>query len=437
MVNNKFIKIFSLLFLVVGSIGISNAQSYDLNTFIQLVKKNNKDIKIAKNNIKIASTQSTEASANAYPQLNGELSYRRNLKDNYLYLAMKAPGFPNKLKINRNNEFGGQAVLSQILFNATVFNAIKASKQFENLTDYTYQATLQNVICAAKKAYYQTLLLKNVLQIKKDAEKSAHDNYIKIKNTYDSGLASKLQLMQAEVRWKNSIPESLQAKRNYKLALNTLKNLAGIDENEPFEFAEEFGNIPRRPQLLDLKTALEQRPDYNAMVWERNLRETNISVEKSDFYPSLYASLVYRYSALSDQFKLEDENNYLIAGLTMKIPIFSGFKRTARVERAKIEVEQTNLKIRKFEEKVDNELSNIAVRLDEALQRISAAEATLKTAKQGFVITESSAENGLATQLELKDSRLLFDQAKLNYYAAIYDYLSAYFDWELNMGIIK
>ncbi len=43
----------------------------------------------------------------------------------------------------------------------------------------------------------------------------------------------------------------------------------------------------------------------------------------------------------------------------------------------------------------------------------------------------------LATQLELKDVRVAFDQAQLNFYSSVYDYLAAYFDWELANGMVE
>ena len=55
--------------------------------------------------------------------------------------------------------------------------------------------------------------------------------------------------------------------------------------------------------------------------------------------------------------------------------------------------------------------------------------------EKAFEIAEITSDNGLATQLELKDARLAYDQAKLNYFAAQYEYLEAYFDWELAVGI--
>lgn len=182
---------------------------------------------------------------------------------------------------------------------------------------------------------------------------------------------------------------------------------------------------------------LTNRSDYNAMVWERKLRESNIDVEWSGHMPSLSASLVYQYSAMSDEFKFERENNYFIAGLSLQIPIFSGGLTSAKVQQAQIEVDQNNLRISKFENEIFTEINNLELKLTEAEKRIASAESTFKTAKKAFNISEITFENGLATQLELKDARLGYDRAKLNYYAAVYEHLEAYFDWELAVGIMK
>ena len=72
--------------------------------------------------------------------------------------------------------------------------------------------------------------------------------------------------------------------------------------------------------------------------------------------------------------------------------------------------------------------------MEEACKRIQSASKSLETAKKAFKIAEITAANGLATQLELKDARVIYDQAILNGYAATYDYLDAYFDWEQATG---
>jgi outer membrane protein TolC len=106
----------------------------------------------------------------------------------------------------------------------------------------------------------------------------------------------------------------------------------------------------------------------------------------------------------------------------------------AQVQKAKIDLEKTRLRIQKEREAISIELRNIYLRLEESKKRIKAAKKTLATAKKAWEIAEVTAANGLATQLELKDARMVYDQARLNNYAAVYDYLDAYFDWQQAVG---
>lgn len=419
------------------------AQKYNIASFIELVKKNNKDILIAAKDLEIADAQDAMARSGAYPYISASAGYNRNLKEAYMYFDASglfgpdAGNGPSKFKINYKNEFSAGAVINQQIFNFSVFNAIKAAEQYEKLTDHVYDATLKGVINGSRKAFYQTLLLKEVWNVNKESEKNAHENYQDLKKKYEAGIVSEFDLLQAEVRWQNYIPELTQSERNYLLALNSLKTLAGLKYDETFEIEGELEVKPEKPSKIEMADVLNNRPDYNAMVWEKKLRESNVNVEWSSHLPSLSASLAYQYSAISDEFKLERENNYLIAGLNLQIPIFSGGLTSAKVQQAQIEVDQTNLKISKFENEIFTEIENFGLKLSEAEKRISSAESTFKTAKKAFNIAEITFENGLATQLQLKDARLGYDQAKLNFYAAVYEYLEAYFDWELAVGIMQ
>jgi len=434
------ILIFTCLLFIVQTVF---AQKYDIIEFMEMVKKNNKDILIAAMEFEIAETQDAMARSSAYPSISASAGYNRNLKEAFMYFDASelfgpdAGAGPSKFKVNYNNEFSASAVVKQQIFNFSVFNAIKAATQFEKLSEQVYDATLKGIINGSRKAFYQTLLLKEIWNVNKESEKNAHDNYLDLKKKFDVGLVSEFDLLQAEVRWQNYIPELTKSERNYFLALNSIKTLSGLNYDEEFEIEGELEIRSEKPSIVEMSDVLNNRPDYNAMVWEKKLRESNVNVEWSDYLPSLSASFMYQYSALSDEFNLERENNYLIAGLNLQIPIFSGGLTSAKVQKAKIEVDQTNLKIVKFENEIYTEIKNLELKLTEAEKRISSAQYTFKTAEKAFEIAEITFENGLATQLQLKDARLGFDQAKLNYYAAVYEHLEAYFDWELAVGIMN
>jgi outer membrane protein len=255
-----------------------------------------------------------------------------------------------------------------------------------------------------------------------------------MKKKYDHGQVSQLHLLQAEARWQNLVPDTARARRDYELLLNNLKNLAGIPVEDDIRLKGDLQDLPALPGMKDMKMILEQRPDYNALLWEEKLMTTGIKAEKANKLPSLDLNMSYNFSALSDQFKLERQNKSYVIGLNLSIPIYSGGYQHAQVQKAKIEREKTRIKIDQERDDIFNEVHNIYLRLQEAHQRIAAAKATLETAKKAFEIAEITAANGLATQLELKDSRVVYDQARLKVYAAAYDYLDAYFDWQQAAG---
>ncbi len=418
-----------------------NAQVYDIDKFLELVKANNKDIQLAAKDLEIAETQDGMARSSAYPQVSASAGYNRNLKEAYMYVDFGDLFGPSlgssKFKINYKNEFSASARVTQQIFNYSVFNAIKAAKQYSELSNRVYDATLEGVMNGSKKAFYQTLLLKDLLDLNKESEKNAHENYLHLKDKFDSGLASQLQMLQAEVRWQNIIPQVTQAERNYELALNSLKTLAGLKVTDEFQIKGSLDDVTKKPTKVEMADVFNNRSDYRAKLWERKLRESNVDVEFASNFPTLSASFTYQFSALSDQFKLERRNNYLIAGLSLNIPIFNGWNTSSKVQKAKIELAKTDIEISKFQDKISIEINNLRLKLDEAQKRINSAETTLTTAQKAFNIATITADNGLSTQLELKDARLALDQAKLNYFSAKYEYLDAYFDWELATGISK
>ena len=434
------------LLLAIGIFVLSNmavgAETHNLESFLSMVEQYNRDLQLAEKELDLAQTQKKEAWSRALPNISAQGNYTRNLGRRFLYIDF--PDFETgettqqKFQISYWNEFGFNLGVSQTLFSFDVGQGLKAAKQYETLTDYAYDAQYQAVMSFAKKAFFQTLLLKKVWEVTLASEENAKENFELVKKKYENGVVSQLQLLQAEVRWKNIQPETMKARRNYELVLNSLKTFAGIPEEEEIALEGNLDASLSMPEEESLESILEKRPDFNALLWEKELRKTDVKARSAGYYPSLRANLVlYNLSAISDQFKLERKNITYWIGLSLDIPIWDGGQTAARVNRAKIELEKARIRVDKSKEDILTELQNVYLRLEEADARVAAAKQGVETAEKAFQIAESSARNGLATQLELKDARLLYDQAMLNYYSAVYDYLAAYFDWELATGRVK
>jgi outer membrane protein len=421
--------------------GLVNAIEYNLDTIINLAEDRNKDIQLARAELKTASALKLEAISSALPSFEVSAGYNRNFRENIFYF--EAPDFQTgeirtqSFKTSFANEYRLNAVLSQTIFSFDVGTAIQAANYYKKYTNYQYDTQRQAVIATVKKAFYQALLAQKVLEVAKDSEGSAKENYENISTRYEAGAASEFDKLQAEVRWQNSVPNTIRAKRNYDIALNNLKSLVEIPIKEEITLNGSIENYPPVPEELSFEEVIGQRPDYQSLQWEKRLREKNVQVQYGNFLPSLEGSLTYAYTASSDKFKLEQENDNVILGISLKVPIFSGGFNLAQVRKARAEVEKVKTRIAKADDNIQIDLQNIRLRIQEANQRIMAARKSVNVAERTFELAHSQAESGIITQVELKENRVALDEAQLNYYTAIYDYLDAYFDWERATGNVS
>ncbi|OQY32901.1 MAG: hypothetical protein B6241_09580 [Spirochaetaceae bacterium 4572_59] len=420
------------------------AQDLDLSSYLELVEKNSKDLYSADIDQKIATAQEKLARSQTRPMISASAGYTRNFLDITMPAAAYVTpntGTPGMYDINyvdvpanRNNDFEYSVGAQQLLFDMKIFRALEASARYKDLTGTIYEANRQGILTAAKRVYYQTILLKEVYQVKKETEQNAYDTYLDIQKKYDNELASELDVLQAEVNWQINIPETTTAARNRDLALNNLKHLAGIDLDNKVSLTGSLTFIPVSPEDEELGTIMSARPDYQAIQGQIALQEINVSATRAEFYPTLSASFGYGWKTSSDDFELKDGTDGMTAGLTLTIPIFYGGSRFAKMDDARLDLEKSRVSLLKKQDDIRTEIINLQLLLDEASSRIVSAETTLKTAKKAYSIMEVSSRNGMATQLDMKDARLNLSSALLNFYAASYDYLDAYFQWQQATG---
>lgn len=433
-----------LIFLALPAL-VLQAETLDLKEYLALVEKNSRDLDLARFDRDLARNKRDQASAAVRPMIAGQIGYSRNLLEITQTFPVGAspvadptygfyPLITQDLVVNKANDFSASLGIQQAVFDMKVFKALTASARYIDLTGSVYEATRQGVLTGAKKLYYQTVLLDKVYEVKKATEQNAYELWQDTKLKFENELASELNVLQAEVNWQMKVPETTQAARNRDLAMANLKHLAGIGPEEDVVLTDELLMVSSRPEEIPFGDILGNRPDFQALQYGKELSEINISAQKSEFFPSLTASLGYGWKKSSDSLDLSGGINALQAGVTLTIPVFYGGIRFSRLEEARIKDEKVRVEILKKNEEIAVELSNLDLLLEESMARIDSAETTLNTAEKAYSIMDISSKNGLATQLDLKDALLNLEGARLAYYKSVYDYLDAWFSWQQAVG---
>jgi len=439
-------KVILILLSVLALVSGISALDLDLDRFLELVEENNKDLYNAELDEQIAEAQRKLARSAALPIIAGSLGYTRNFEEILAPVPVAAIPIsdPNlggayplqyaDVPYNKKNDFTAGVQIQQKVFDMTVFQALKASSKYTELAGTVYEATRQGILTGAKQLYFQCVLLEEVYRVKEEAEKNAYETYQDILGKYENELVSELNVLQAEVNWQISRPETTQAARNWNLALNNLKVLGGIGNDEDLVLTDRLSNIPDAPESTDLGQILSARQDYQILRQQEDLMEINKNAIRAEFFPSLSLSVTYGWQDSNDAFRWEEGTDSFTAGLSLTIPVFYGGSRFAKLEKARLELEQSRMEVLKKQDGIQAEITNLQLLLEESSSRLDSAKTTIATAEKAFSIMQISAESGISTQLELKDARLNMSNATLNYYAAVFDYLNAYFQWQQATG---
>jgi outer membrane protein TolC len=405
---------------------------------IEFAMQNSRELKLAQSELEMANARITEAWAGALPVIDADFNYNRNLKDaKFFFSAEDSAGNATvqSFDFSFKNNFSATAELRQTLYNGKVGTALQIAYLYEDYAAKNFMYQKQSILINTKLSFYAALLAKNIYELSLDSEESARENYNETKFRYESGVLSEYELLQAEVRWRNVVPQTISAKKNYELALNTLKSEIDIPISEEIILNGSLDRLPVVPNNIDALDVFESRTDYQALILEGKMRDRNISLEFAEHFPTLSGSFTYSYQGQSDEFKLENDYDNYVLGLSLKIPIFSGGYTSAQVQKAQIEYDQALTRIAQAKDQIEMNLNNVILELKESQERMAAAEKSVLAAQRAFDIAESRAENGMATQLELKDSRIFLDQAKINNLTARFDFLKAYYQWQLTTGL--
>jgi outer membrane protein TolC len=431
-----------VLAVLLPTAATADEKRIDLKSYVQMVENQSLQLTNAATDRAIARAQEKLVRSQLYPTIAGQLGYTRNLLDITQPMPVYAysdgsgvyPFEYQDVDVNSDNSLTAGLSVQQKVFDMNVFRGLEASRQYTVLTATGYEAARQATLTAAKRLFYQTLLLQEVLEVRKSSEEIAYENYLETQKRLENGLASPLEALQAEVSWKISQPNTSQAEKNLNIALQNLKNLANIPEEQAVVLQGSLEKYPQLPDFAPAEAIRAQRPDYQALVSQTELRKLNISVEKAKFYPTVSASFSYGLQADDDGFDFSDPTDSLSAGISVTVPVFYGGSRFSSLEKARLELQKARTSLAQKESDISTEIETIRLTLQEAKLRIDSAKQTLETAEKAYKVSQSSVESGLATQLELKDARVSLEQARLNFLSAGYDYLSAYFDWQLAVG---
>ena len=405
-----------------------------LDEALRIAQTQSQAVEVARAGVVRATGQQYQARSQYLPQLNASAGYTKTLESQFSGFASSAPktdttksssasGFDlSKTSFGATNQWTGSLSFSQNVFAggriAAQNQAAAAQLRSANIEVSAQRAQASLDVTSA---YYDAVLADQLVSI---ADSSIAETEAVLEQTKVSkqvGNASEYELLRAQVTHDNQLPVAIQARANRQVAYLRLKQLLNMPLDDAVQLTTgiEGANGPTLPAIaanLVTDTALSNRAPMREVEEAVRAQEAQVRVARAERIPSLsivsnYQRLYFPANALPT---LSAGVNNWTVGLSTNFPILDGGRikgdqliAQAGLQQARAQREQT----RQFVG-LDTRVALNA--LQEAQSTWDASRGTADQAQRAYAIDQVRYREGISTQTDLAQSRLLLEQALAN-----------------------
>lgn len=410
-----------------------------LDKAIEIALKENSQIKIARYDIEKSESKLTESLSSLFPSISAEGTYIRNIKKPVFFLPdfFGGTGQVRPIEIGSKNSYSGQLKLGLPIFVGQAYTGIVMSKLGLELSNLSYEETLAQIRLNTTKAFLDVLLTRETEKFIKQSYENALRNLENAAKLNKQGILSDFEYLSAQVEVEKIKPNVLQAEYTYETALNFLKTLLNLSSEDSIEVVgsiENFFTSKTLPQLDNY--VVENTFTLKKLGLQKQIADKNIMLQRWGHFPSLVAFGNYQIQTQAEDYNF---NTYrwvksASVGLTLSVPIFSGFGVKSRVEQAEIQSKQLEETINYTKKQLDIAITNTKNRMATALEKIEAQKLNREKARINYRIAEVRYNEGMSKQIEISNANVNLLSAELGYAQAIYEYLVAQAELEFYLN---
>jgi outer membrane protein TolC len=418
-----------------------------LDQALRLAETRSESIAIAGADVRRASAEQLRARSGLWPQLNLSAGYERALASEFsnLFSGTSSPfggdalgGDVRALPFGRTNTWRVNLSFSQNLFSGGRLTALSrmasAGRQSAELELTTTHA---QVLFDVTQAYYDAALSDRLVTIAEATVRQAQSTLEIVQAGYRAGTQPEFELLRARVARDNQTPALIRQRANRDIAILRLEQLLDLPATTELRLADslETPALPAPPafasRLAAVETALHSMDEREAIPADAvapdrtvvkeastfvRLREASVSAARAERMPAV--TLTSNYGRVGYPTRVlpgpgDFRTNWTV-GATAQMPIFTGGRLRAGVLIAQAGLDQSRAQLRQTEELAELDTRSAMAQLIAARAAWEASGSTVEQASRAYGIAEVRYRAGVSTQLELTDSRLLFQQAALN-----------------------
>ncbi len=314
-----------------------------------------------------------------------------------------------------------------------ISNGIKENELGLKAATADLQKAREDMSVSVAQAYTQILYNMELLDVALNQVGIDSLQLVRLEALLENGKASTSQVAQQKAALGQSRLSATQARNNLNISLLDLSQLLELPDPEGFSIVRP--NVPIDGILLGnpediYAEAIQNKPAVKAEMFRLDATEFSIKSAKGAFLPSLSASggigtNYYTMSAApSAVFFDQIKNNFSqYLGLSLSVPIFSGFQNRNQVRSAELARTNQRLLLENTKKSLYKEIQQAYYNAVAASEKYRSSVDAQASARESFELVQAKYENGKANITEFNESRDTWLRAESDLVRSRYEYL--------------
>ncbi len=441
----KFI-IVSIL-LLISTVSVFSQTELTLDQAIRLAIQKNSSLISSENELTRSESTRDAAYGRFLPDLNAFGTFDWNRSENAARTTIiNGANFDVPKSTSESRTYGVGLSSNIVLFDGlSNFANLSRSKNNLETIKLSIEGKKQEVVFQTINQYYAIVEADQLLKVREEDVKQQQKNLETIEERNRLGSLTKADVYQQQVQLGNAELQVIQQKNILETAKSNLLFYLGLDVFENYTYANTLTN--RELNILDtdintdydrlnefVNKALENRRDYLAQKLNLESYNESITIAKSGHLPRLSGNLGYNSFANSTN-ELFKSNNYSV-GLTLSIPIFSGFATHNAIQSAEVDAMNYELQVRDTERLLKQDLQKSFLDLEAAKKALLVTEKNVKAAEENLKIEQEKYSLGAGKLLDVLIANTSYQNAKTNFINSQFSYIRLSEQLKYNLGVL-
>ncbi len=428
----------SILAFIVQAMPGQDTLRLSLNDAISLGLKQNYNITISEQELRIAQNNNTPEAAGRYPSFDFRATQGNSFLDS-----------ESRTRDGERDQMYTNYISPVVTLNWTIFDGFRVNitkknlEDLESLSEGFSALIVQNTVQAIILAYNNLLLQQEKLAVFDELKSLSRDRLLYIKTKQEFGSAVTFDVLLANDNYLTDSVNYLQQESSIRNAALLLKLLLALDDTAELSLTDSFSVKMETYDFEDLKRKMfsNNRTLLNQLL-NQKIYENSTELAQSSKYPELFLTSGADYATTRQRFVNDEASTAYsfgyYANFTLRFNIYNGGATRRAFQNAVINENIGMIEIEQMRKNLGNQLHN---QYDQFLIRkklLTVAESSQQSACLNLQIAEERFKSGAINSFNYRDVQLSYLNASIRRLEAIFNLISTETDiLRLTGGIVS